>query len=105
MMLSCNNLKIRSTLDQMGIPYRSTGKEGSDWVRVTGNMGRITLIPYTILPRVVPDVTAMGARDAVHLLGDLGLKVHLSGCGQVVSQSLTPGTFYSKGQTISLVLE
>jgi cell division protein FtsI (penicillin-binding protein 3) len=104
-MLSGNNLKIRSTLDQMGIPYRWIGKEGADWVRVTGNMGRITLIPYAVVPRVIPDVTGMGARDAVHLLGDLGLRVHLSGRGQVVSQSMVPGTFYKRGQTISLVLE
>ncbi|MDR2140054.1 MAG: PASTA domain-containing protein [Tannerella sp.] len=60
----------------------------------------------TVAPKenTVPNVAGMGARDAVYLLEKSGLRVSLSGRGQVVSQSLTPGQRVNRGQTVSLVL-
>jgi cell division protein FtsI (penicillin-binding protein 3) len=52
----------------------------------------------------VPNVVGMGARDAVYLLEKSGLRVNLSGRGQVISQSLTPGQRVNRGQTVSIVL-
>lgn len=54
--------------------------------------------------RQVPNVKGMGARDAVYLLEEKGLRVRLSGMGKVVSQSISPGATIQKGQTISLTL-
>jgi cell division protein FtsI (penicillin-binding protein 3) len=54
---------------------------------------------------VVPDVCGMGAKDAVYLLNNLGLQVKLRGLGEVIAQSLTPGTELSEGSTIELFLE
>lgn len=53
----------------------------------------------------VPDVTGMGARDAVYLLESRGVKVRLKGRGKVVSQSLPAGHKISKGQTCVLTLD
>jgi len=36
-------------------------------------------------------VTGMGARDAVFLLENAGLKVRVEGAGKVMRQSITPG--------------
>jgi cell division protein FtsI (penicillin-binding protein 3) len=54
---------------------------------------------------VIPELKGMGARDAMFLLGQMGLKVRITGMGKVVSQTLLPGTVAHKGQTILLNLE
>jgi cell division protein FtsI (penicillin-binding protein 3) len=45
----------------------------------------------------VPDVTGMGARDAVYLLETAGLKVQIIGKGQVRRQSVLPGSKAKRG--------
>ncbi|MDR2469454.1 MAG: transpeptidase family protein [Tannerella sp.] len=65
---------------------------------------QIQLKELTIKEGVTPDVTGMGARDAVYLLERCGLNVRLSGWGQVVSQSVTPGSPVVKGQSVSIIL-
>jgi cell division protein FtsI (penicillin-binding protein 3) len=53
----------------------------------------------------VPDVTGMGARDAVYLLESRGIKTYLSGRGKVVKQSLAAGTQVKKYQKCHITLE
>ena len=53
----------------------------------------------------IPDVTGMGARDAVYFLESRGVKVRLTGRGKVVSQSLPAGHQIKRGETCKLVLE
>lgn len=55
-------------------------------------------------PGIIPDVTGMGARDAVELLQAQGLKVRLHGQGHVVEQNVRPGT-KAQGQTVVLNLK
>ena len=52
----------------------------------------------------MPVVTGMGARDAIFLLEQLGLKVHISGTGEVKSQSIAAGTQLQPGMTCNLTL-
>jgi cell division protein FtsI (penicillin-binding protein 3) len=51
---------------------------------------------------LVPDVTGMGARDAVFLLEKRGVKVTLVGRGKVSSQSLPAGHKIKKGEACVL---
>lgn len=53
----------------------------------------------------VPDVTGMGARDAVYELQKRGLKVRLTGKGRVKSQNITAGSIAERGKTITIHLE
>ena len=53
----------------------------------------------------MPDVTGMGAKDAVYALEKTGLRVALSGIGKVESQSIQYGTRTIKGQTIKISLK
>lgn len=55
--------------------------------------------------KTVPDVTGMGARDAVYLLESRGIKVRLHGRGKVTGQSLPSGHVIKKGEVCSLKLE
>ena len=53
---------------------------------------------------IVPDVYGMGARDAVYLLENCGMKVKLNGRGKVQSQSIAAGTKIKKGMVCHIVL-
>jgi len=53
---------------------------------------------------LVPNVKGMGARDAVYVLENLGLKVNISGRGFVREQSILPGTRVTKGRSITIRL-
>ncbi|SEM99611.1 cell division protein FtsI (penicillin-binding protein 3) [bacterium A37T11] len=53
----------------------------------------------------IPDVRGMGLKDAMYLLGNSGLKVHVSGMGKVVKQSVEPGNKIIQGYPITIELE
>ena len=53
---------------------------------------------------IVPDMTGLGARDAVFMAERLGLKVQLEGTGIVRQQSLPFGHHIVKGEKIILRL-
>ncbi len=55
--------------------------------------------------KTIPDVTGMGASDAIYLLENMGLTVRVKGRGLVKKQSLKPGYAYNKGDHIYLNLE
>lgn len=52
----------------------------------------------------VPNVTGMGAKDAVYLMQRCGLHVEIDGVGTVVSQSISAGTTAREGATVRLKL-
>lgn len=54
--------------------------------------------------RTVPDVEGMSGMDAVSLLENLGLTVHVTGNGKVSTQSVTPGAPIETGKTVVLQL-
>lgn len=54
---------------------------------------------------IVPDVTGMGARDAIYNMESRGIKTQIIGRGKVVKQSLVPGTVIKKGAVCCIVLE
>jgi cell division protein FtsI (penicillin-binding protein 3) len=72
------------------------------WTKQTTSAVIIT--PENINTSIVPNVLGMGARDAVFLLEKCKLKVHLSGVGKVVSQSIPQGSKLIKGKTIAICL-
>ena len=74
------------------------------WGKVHTTDSYAELSEMKVNRRQVPNVKGMGARDAVYLLEEKGLRVRLSGMGKVVSQSISPGATIQKGQTISLTL-
>ena len=54
---------------------------------------------------IVPDLSGMGARDAVNALRKAGMNARLRGTGAVYEQSLPAGTRVSKGKTITINLK
>lgn len=72
---------------------------------VTTGEGKITFSKQDIAnSKSMPDVTGMGARDAVFLLESRGVKVLLRGRGKVKHQSKGIGETLKKGERITLEL-
>ncbi len=54
---------------------------------------------------LIPDVTGMGARDAVYLIEKKGVRCRINGRGKVVEQSLPAGHYIKKGDVCTLTLK
>ena len=68
----------------------------------TGKNGITLSEEKNINKRHVPDVHNMGARDAIYLLENCGIKVIMSGRGRVIEQSLVPGEKIKQGMVCKL---
>lgn len=75
------------------------------WGRIERNCNSVTLIKMPVCGKgIMPDVTGMGARDAVYMLEARGLKVTVLGRGKVREQSVVAGNNIRKGQKCVLHL-
>ena len=75
------------------------------WGHVTRGNGHIALTRQAkTQANVMPDVTGMGARDAVFLIESRGVKTKLYGRGKVTQQSIAAGHTISKGMACILTL-
>ncbi len=82
----------------------SRNSSNSIWGHVDTENGRVTVIEEGNDMKKIPDLKGMGARDAVYALHLRGVKVKISGFGQVKEQDIPPGTAVKKGQTVNLRL-
>ena len=77
-----------------GTPVWGTAEKGSKNIRLTKFS--------EMSSEQVPDVRGMGARDAVFLLENYGIKVDIRGRGKVKHQSVAPNTKVTKGMRITI---
>ena len=98
--------EIKRVLDELNIKTQGNViVPGNKTWGSTHSASQAVILENRKLPRYyVPSVIGMGAKDAVYLLESRGLKVKLSGIGQVKKQSIADGSFIQKGQTINLIL-
>lgn len=87
----------------LGIPFYHTSK-GAIWLNAKGDSTVLALQTINYRENLVPNLKGMNARDAVFLLENMGMKVQLSGHGQVAWQSINAGSTPVKGQKIELKL-
>lgn len=77
----------------------------SDWITVAHDSTAFLTHDLELKQNLVPEVLGMGARDAVYLLEQAGMRVNLTGSGKVVTQSFRPGQNVVKGTTVSITLK
>ena len=94
---------VEAVLDELDIQWADSAS--THWVRAERDSSDIRLRNLKIIDGLVPSVYGMGAKDAVFLLENAGLRVTLSGAGRVTSQSIPPGRRVVKGQTILITLK
>ena len=75
------------------------------WGTAQRDANQVVLTRNTPVDKSTPDVTGMGARDAVYLLESMGLKVKLQGRGKVKRQSYPAGRAVTAGAECVLLLE
>lgn len=74
------------------------------WAVQKADTTTVVLEERELKPGLMPNVTSMGAKDAVYVLERSGLRVRLLGTGRVRRQSIPPGSRIVKGQTATLTL-
>lgn len=103
-----NVLAANNVLSRLGIEATHSwdGTQGQTpvWGRAQAQGDAVRLIEEHKRTGVTPDVTGMGARDAVFLLEELGFKVTLTGRGTVRSQGYPAGAPVRKGAVCALTL-
>lgn len=75
------------------------------WGKATATEAYAELKETKLSAKHIPNVKGMGAKDAVYLLENQGLRVRLLGVGKVISQSIPAGSYVHRGQTITLTLK
>jgi cell division protein FtsI (penicillin-binding protein 3) len=100
-----NRLAMKAALTSLNVPLRGLSETGPEWVELNTTGSAIQLVSRSVGGKLMPNVLNMGARDAVYLLGNMGLDIVLTGHGKVHSQSISPGTYVHKGQHIGLTLD
>lgn len=98
---SGNAAETERVLKRLNLTY--TNNSSSAWIAQTADAG-IQLKGVDISKKTVPNVTGMGAKDAVYALESAGLKVRITGRGKVSKQSISPGTAFKRGQTVAIHL-
>lgn len=84
---------------ELGIPLKIANRN-SEWVSTHKEDSSIVCYNRYVDRKVVPDVVGMGARDAIYLLENTGLRVVMIGKGTVKKQSMPSGTLTRKGAEI-----
>ncbi len=92
-------------LKKLNQQYTFSGDK-AEWIKAKNDSvtGGITLFESISKEGLVPNVIGMGARDAIYLLENSGLKVNLSGAGKVRKQSIQAGSKITKGAAITIEL-
>ncbi|MHB9054687.1 MAG: penicillin-binding protein [Paludibacteraceae bacterium] len=84
---------------------QSFSGQGTSWIKAVSDGRKTQVINLPLVARTLPDLTGMGAKDAIYLCEKLGLRVNMSGVGKVKSQNIPPGIRPIKGQIITLIFE
>jgi cell division protein FtsI (penicillin-binding protein 3) len=85
---------------QLGIP-----SVNANWIKSEANDGTMKIKPIKVYSNRLPDLHGMGAKDALFLLGQMGLRVQVSGRGKVTAQNISAGSAVKKGQMIQITLD
>jgi len=95
--------KVSSVLSQLNLP-KQTLPQDAQWLSADAGGDAYKIKERKMVSGLMPDVTGMGARDALYVLENAGLRTSVSGKGSVVKQSLAAGTRIQKGQLVYLDL-
>ena len=99
-----NMVEAQNVLTMLGLTPKIENDGKSFWGNATVNNNTLVIQGNDYNHSQVPDLTGMGARDAVYALELRGMKAVIRGCGKVTEQSVKPGTEVKKGTTVSIKL-
>ena len=95
--------ELKQLYERFEVPLDSMSTN-AEWAIALKGKNSVLLDTRIFREGLVPNVKGMGARDAVYVLENLGLKVQVEGRGFVREQSILPGTRITKGSRITIRL-
>ncbi len=98
-----NRQELMTVYSGLNTNVENIGRE-DDWVSTFNKNDHIETKGQIILDNIMPDVRGMGAKDAIFILENQGLKVSISGYGSVKYQSIPKGRRIQKGNHVTLKL-
>jgi cell division protein FtsI (penicillin-binding protein 3) len=96
--------EVQTVLAKLAINFMGD-KGNNKWITAFPDTGSVQIRALNYHHNSVPNVVGMGAKDAVYLLENLGLRTQLVGRGKVISQSIKEGAYPQRGQTAVLTLQ
>lgn len=94
---------IRKVLAHLDHEVESKDQD-AEWVAIQRQADKVILKERKMIKGLVPNVVGMGAKDAMFILENAGMRVKLHGRGVVTRQSIVPGSRLVKGEIISIEL-
>ena len=94
---------IQTVTTDLNLPLRANN--ATDWVKTLAKDNQIEVQAFSVSKNVLPNLTGMGAKDAVYILENMGLNVQVTGRGKVYSQNMKPGTIARKGTSVMINLQ
>ncbi|MCX6290424.1 MAG: penicillin-binding protein [Bacteroidetes bacterium] len=95
--------ELNKVLAQLNVNVISPNADAA-WVSTSPSANSVRLSERKIISGLMPDVSGMGAKDALNVLENAGLRVKMNGKGIVSRQSVEAGTKIQKGQQITVDL-
>ncbi|RZL17390.1 MAG: PASTA domain-containing protein, partial [Pedobacter sp.] len=77
----------------------------SDYFNTIDTSNGITYQDFNVVKGVMPNVKGMGLKDALYILGNVGLKTRVKGSGKVIGQSILAGNKIGKGLLVQIELK
>jgi cell division protein FtsI (penicillin-binding protein 3) len=96
-----NRNELKTVLKELDVPVAGENIK-TEWVSTEKKPNAVAFSKRSVIKGLVPNVVSMGAKDAIYLLENAGLRVRLLGRGSVRRQSIAPGTAVRKGELITL---
>jgi cell division protein FtsI (penicillin-binding protein 3) len=94
---------VKSVYNALGIKALYAAK--SDYFNSVDTSNGIVYEEYNSVKGMMPNVSGMGLKDALYLLGNAGLKTQVKGSGKVISQSVPSGMKIGRGLLVQLELK
>jgi cell division protein FtsI (penicillin-binding protein 3) len=82
-----------------------TANTSGEWVSTAAQDKQIVLNSRKVTKNTIPNFKGMGLKDALFILGNMGIFVDVSGDGVIVNQSIPEGSEAIQGSRIKLILE
>jgi cell division protein FtsI (penicillin-binding protein 3) len=95
--------QLASVLHHLELPKPAAPLD-AQWLTADAGSKTYKLKERKMVAGLMPDVSGMGARDAMYLLENAGLRTSITGRGSVLKQSVQAGTRIQKGQIVYLDL-
>jgi cell division protein FtsI (penicillin-binding protein 3) len=93
---------LQTVMTNLNLPLAANS---TDWAKVNTNENETHVRSILVSRNVIPDLTGMGAKDAVFILENMGLNVQVQGLGKVISQDQKPGSIARKGTSVQINLQ